>query len=65
MKSFSFEVPDEYPNVLLACMILSVECILTNYMMIVPGRIKNFPQAWMDKFKEEHQNSMGEDSVPM
>ena len=54
MKSFSFEVPEEYPNVLLACMILSVECILANYLMIVPGRMKAFPQLWMDKFKPDH-----------
>ena len=47
MKELTFEIPDEYPNVLLAVAILCLELIIVNYIMILPARLKHFNKDFM------------------
>ena len=53
-------MPDEYPNVMLCAVILAAECIIVNYIMVVPARMKHFNPAFMNNFKEEHGACFGD-----
>ena len=47
MKSISFEVPDEYPMIALACIALCFQCVIMSYVVVVPARIKYFSNDFM------------------
>ena len=51
----SFEVPDEYPMTVLACVLLCIECIAVTVLVVVPARKKIFNNDHMkEKFAKEH-----------
>ena len=63
MKPLTFEVPDEYPYLVLACIILCLECML----MAIPGskqRQQCYTEQYMKKFTDEHQAIYGPLSTP-
>ena len=60
MKEYSFEVPDEYPDILLCLIVLCLECIIINYFIIVPARMKAFGPEFMEQFKNQHEKALGQ-----
>ena len=53
--AISFEVPDEYPKIVLAIVVLFVQCIVISFALVVPARIKIFNNPFMkEKFAKEH-----------
>ena len=63
----SFEIPDEYPWTVLACIALCLECVLVSAMIVVPARKKYFPNEFMKKnFAEIHkENYPGHRAQPL
>ena len=65
--AFYIEVPDLYPWILLCAVILSIECLVIGYAMVVPMRMKHFPTGkgkFMQQFKYEHQAAFGLEARP-
>ena len=62
--TYTLIVPTEYPLVLLACLILTIECFLLGPVVVGPARFKAFNKEFMEQFKEEHQQAFGESSEP-
>ena len=63
MKSISFDVPDEYPWVILGCLILCFECAMTA-ILGSKQRQKCFTEDYMKKFNDEHIAAFGTASTP-
>ena len=53
--TWSVVLPQEYPLVLLGCVILCVECFLMGFIFVAPARMRTFTKEYMEGFKEEHE----------
>ncbi len=54
----SFEIPEEYPWTILACIALCLECVLVSILIVVPARKRYFYGDFMKaNFKKEHEES--------
>ena len=51
----SIVLPAEYPLVLLACVILCIECFFMGMIFVAPARFGLFNKEFMSQFKEEHE----------
>ena len=60
MKDINIEIPEEYPTILLACCVLSLELVLATYFLIVPARLTHFGEGFMKKFEDLHEETYGE-----
>ena len=54
VDAFTVVLPKEYPLVLLACVILCIECFLMGMCVVAPARFRTFNKEFMEQFKEEH-----------
>ena len=50
----SFVVPMEYPFILMACVVICIECMFTALCAIAPVRMGLMNKEFMAQFKEEH-----------
>ena len=50
-------LPQEYPLILLGCVILCCECFLLGPIVIAPARFGTFTSEFMAQFKEEHEKA--------
>ncbi len=54
----SFEVPEEYPWTILACIALCLECVLVSIVVVVPARKRYFYSDFMKaNFAKEHEEN--------
>ena len=60
----SIVLPSEYPLVLLAGVILCIECFMLGPALIGPTRFRIFNREFMAQFKEEHEKAFGEGKEP-
>ena len=63
----SFEVPEEYPWIILACIALCLECVLVSILVVVPARKRYFYSDFMKaNFAKEHEaNFPGQKLSPL
>ncbi len=53
----SFEVPDEYPWIVLACLVLCIEAFFMS-LLVVKARAKHFPNDFMKQnFGQLHKDN--------
>ena len=55
--AYTVVLPKEYPLILLACVILCIECFLIGMCVVPPKRFKYFTKEFMEQFKEEHEQA--------
>ena len=46
--AFTLVLPKEYPLVLLACVILCIECFLMGMCVVAPARFRTFNKEFME-----------------
>ena len=59
----SVVLPSEYPLVMLACVILTIECFMLGPTVVGPARFRVFNKEFMAQFEEEHEKAFGKDGV--
>ncbi len=64
MKQIQFNIPDEYPSILLALIILCFQPILVGFLVVVPMRFKYFNKDFMKQFAKEHAENFPDHKVP-
>eukprot|EP00351_Strombidinopsis_sp_SopsisLIS2011_P001689 CAMPEP_0116880588 /NCGR_PEP_ID=MMETSP0463-20121206/12526_1 /TAXON_ID=181622 /ORGANISM="Strombidinopsis sp, Strain SopsisLIS2011" /LENGTH=78 /DNA_ID=CAMNT_0004531335 /DNA_START=41 /DNA_END=274 /DNA_ORIENTATION=+ len=47
-------MPDEYPQVLVSTLALSVICHMMPFFIVTPARMRIFNKEFMNQFNEEH-----------
>ena len=57
VSALSVVLPKEYPLVLLACVILCIECFLMGMVAVAPARFGLFNKDFMAQFEEEHEKA--------
>ena len=62
--SLSIVLPTEYPLILLAAVILTIECFMLGPLLIGPTRFRIFNKEFMEQFKEEHEKAFGKGTEP-
>ena len=60
----SFEVPDEYPSVMLALIAYSALCYATTILIVKPARGKTFSKEVMATVGAEHTKAFPDQSIP-
>ena len=65
MKQLQISVPDEYKWIMLCTVILALQCILTNFIVVVRARFRHFKPEHMEKTRVRHQETFGGNTLPI
>ena len=57
VEGLKLVVPREYPIVILACVVLCIECFVFGMIFVAPARVKTFNAEFMKQFEDEHEKA--------
>ena len=60
MGEITFELPDEYPKIILCTVVIAIYVLLMPYLVVIPKRNKLFSQRYMARFANFHVAAFGE-----